>query len=111
MQDYWAHNEAENVEHEDHNIDDIYESDKSEENLNHARGLFRQDTLLVDSTDPSWSRSEPQAPGLPAPIPPRNEPMLYIPNKVAYKSPLPEADQIVLQGNYFILLIMLCAIC
>jgi hypothetical protein len=39
-------------------------------------GLSRQDTL--PSEDPSWSYS--QVPGQPAPIPPRNEPMLYIPN-------------------------------
>jgi len=111
LQDHWAHNEADN-KHEDHNIDDIYKSDKSEENLNHARGLFRQDTLPADSAVPSWSYPKSQAPGLPAPIPPRNEPMLYIPNnsKVAHKSPLqvPEANQIVLQGNYSMLLIIMC---
>ena len=39
--------------------------------------LSRQDTLL--SEDPSWSYSQVPGPGQPAPIPPRNEPMLYIP--------------------------------
>ena len=39
-------------------------------------GLSRQDTL--PSEDPSWSYS--RVPGQPAPIPPRNEPILYIPN-------------------------------
>jgi len=40
--------------------------------------LSRQDTL--PSEDPSWSYSRVQ--GQPAPIPPHNEPLLYIPNNV-----------------------------
>jgi hypothetical protein len=40
--------------------------------------LSRQDTLPAE--DPSWSY--PQVSGQVAPIPPRNEPMLYIPNIV-----------------------------
>jgi len=44
----------------------------------HSSALSRQDTLPAD--DPSWSY--PQVPGRPAPIPPRNEPLLYIPSTV-----------------------------
>jgi hypothetical protein len=39
--------------------------------------LSRQDTLPAE--DPSWSYSQIPGPGQPAPIPLRNEPMLYIP--------------------------------
>lgn len=45
----------------------------------HSSTLSRQDTLPAD--DPSWSYS--QVPGQPAPIPPRNEPLLYIPSTVS----------------------------
>ena len=44
----------------------------------HSSALSRQDTLLTD--DPSWSY--PQVPGQPAPIPPHNELLLYIPSTV-----------------------------
>ena len=44
----------------------------------HCSGLSREDTLPAE--DPSWSYS--RVPGKPPPIPPRNEPMLYIPNVV-----------------------------
>ena len=40
-------------------------------------GLSRQDTLPAE--DPSWSYSQVRGPGQPAPIPPRREPLLYIP--------------------------------
>ena len=44
----------------------------------HSTHLSRQDTLLAE--DPSWSYSQvPGAGQKLAPIPPRNEPMLYIP--------------------------------
>ena len=46
----------------------------------HASGLSRQDTLPAD--DPSWSFSV--VPGQPAPIPPRNEPLLFISNPTAH---------------------------
>jgi len=44
--------------------------------MSSGRSLSRQDTLPAE--DPSWSYS--RVPGQPAPIPPRNEPLLYIPN-------------------------------
>ena len=40
-------------------------------------GLSRQDTLPAE--DPSWLYSQVRGPGQPAPIPPRSEPVLYIP--------------------------------
>ena len=40
-------------------------------------GLSRQDTLPAE--DPSWSYSQVRGPGQPASVPPRNEPLLYIP--------------------------------
>jgi len=43
-----------------------------------SSGLSRQDTLPAE--DSSWSYS--QVPGQPVPIPPRNEPLLYISNIV-----------------------------
>lgn len=43
----------------------------------HASKLSRQDTLPAEEP-PSWSYSS--VPGQPAPIPPRNEPLLFIPN-------------------------------
>jgi hypothetical protein len=43
-------------------------------------GLSRQDTLPAE--DPSWSYSQVRGPGQPSPIPPRNEPVLYIPRTV-----------------------------
>lgn len=43
-----------------------------------SSGLSRQDTLPAE--DPLWSYS--RVPGQPAPIPPRNEPLLYISNVV-----------------------------
>ena len=45
----------------------------------HSSALSRQDTLPTD--DPLWSYPA-QVPGQPAPIPPRNEPLLYIPSIV-----------------------------
>ena len=45
--------------------------------------LSRQDTLPAE--EPLWSYS--QTPGQPAPIPPRNEPLLYIPH-ATYSQPL-----------------------
>ena len=45
-----------------------------------SHGLSRQDTLPTE--DPSWSYSP--VPGQPAPIPPRNEPLLFIPNHTAH---------------------------
>jgi hypothetical protein len=42
----------------------------------HSSGLSRHDTLPAEDT--SWSYS--RVPGQPAPIPPRNEPLLYIHN-------------------------------
>jgi hypothetical protein len=45
-----------------------------------ASGFSRQDTLPAE--DPSWSYSP--VPGQPAPIPPRNEPLLFIPNHTAH---------------------------
>jgi len=50
----------------------------------HSTGLSCQDTLPAE--DPSWSYS--RVPGQPAPIPPRNEPMLYIPNNTMDNSNL-----------------------
>jgi hypothetical protein len=47
----------------------------------HASGLSRQDTLPAE--DPLWSYPPPPGPGLPAPIPSRNEPLLFIPNHTA----------------------------
>jgi len=44
--------------------------------------LSRQDTLPAE--DPSWSYS--RTPGQPAPIPPRNEPLLYIPHATPSKN-------------------------
>ena len=44
--------------------------------MSHASALSRQDTLPAD--DSSWSYSPVQ--GQPAPIPPRNEPLLFISN-------------------------------
>ena len=44
--------------------------------------LSRQDTLPAE--DPSWSYS--RTPGQPPPIPPRNEPLLYIPHATASKN-------------------------
>jgi len=61
--------------------------------MSHASGLSRQDTLPVD--DPSWSYSP--VPGQPAPIPPRNEPLLFISNDTLHANacsknlPLPAA--------------------
>jgi len=46
----------------------------------HSSGLSRHDTLPAE--DPSWSYSP--VPGQPAPIPPRNEPLLFIPNHIAH---------------------------
>ncbi len=46
----------------------------------HASGLSRQDTLPAE--DPSWSY--PLVPGQVAPIPPRNEPLLFIFNHTAH---------------------------
>ena len=43
----------------------------------HSTCLSRQDTLPTE--DPSWSYSQVPGPGQPAPIPLRNEPVLYIP--------------------------------
>ena len=43
----------------------------------HSISLSRQDTLPAE--DPSWSYSQVPGPGQPAPIPVRNEPVLYIP--------------------------------
>jgi hypothetical protein len=40
-------------------------------------GLSRQDTLPAE--DPSWSYSQVRGPGQPSLIPPRSEPVLYIP--------------------------------
>lgn len=44
----------------------------------HSGGLSRQDTLPAE--DISWSYT--RVPGQPAPIPPRNEPLLYIHNSI-----------------------------
>lgn len=41
-------------------------------------GIVRQNTLPAD--DPSWQRPH-RLPGQPAPIPPRNEKPIYIPNE------------------------------
>ena len=48
----------------------------------HTSGLSRQDT--VPAKNPSWSYSP--VPGQPAPIPPRNESLLFIPNHTAHDS-------------------------
>ena len=48
--------------------------------MSHASKLSRQDTLPAE--DPLWSYSP--APGQPAPIPPRNEPLLFIPNHTVH---------------------------
>jgi len=47
----------------------------------HASGLSRQDTLPAE--DPLWSYPPAPGPGQPAPIPPCNEPLLFIPNNTA----------------------------
>jgi len=49
-------------------------------NMSQVSGLSRQDTLPAE--DPSWSYSP--VPGQLAPIPPRNEPLLFIPNYTAH---------------------------
>lgn len=51
----------------------------------HIGRLARQATLPAD--DPSWHKPQP-LPGQPAPIPPRNEPILYIPTTVNSVPPL-----------------------
>jgi hypothetical protein len=48
--------------------------------MSHASRLSRQDALPAE--DPSWSYSQVRGPGQPSPIPPRNEPVLYIPRTV-----------------------------
>jgi len=87
-------------ENSDHNTD-IYASERSEPDepniQTHAR---RQETLPTQ--DPAWSHL--QVPGLPAPIPPRGEPMLHIPNKVVRDSDVHATipDQIMPQGDYLL---------
>ena len=53
-------------------------------------GLSRQDTLLTN--DPTWTKSESACvPGIPTPIPPRNEPYASI---SAYIMPVVDASDI-----------------
>jgi hypothetical protein len=57
----------------------------------HASGLSRQDTL--PAKDPLWSYQPAPGPGQPAPIPRRNEPLLFIPNHTAHGDTLKNLSQ------------------
>ena len=68
----------------------------------HSDRLSRQDTLPAE--DPVWSYPQ-VAPGLPAPIPPRNEPLLYISEKIVDSGiPALQVSMIIFEMIYHVLI-------